>query len=73
MTVYIPRIGPMVAAATGDYSEPVRFLLRIRRLMTRLGRQDEFAREIEELRSTFKRKRNFLKLLDEKLPAPKGS
>lgn len=63
----------MVAAATGDYSEPVRFLLRIRRLMTRLGRQDEFAREIEELRSTFKRKRNFLKLLDEKLPAPKGS
>lgn len=61
----------MVAAATGDYSEPVRFLLRIRRLMTRLGRQDEFAREIEELRSTFKR--NFLKLLDEKLPAPKGS
>ncbi len=73
LTVYTPRIGPMVAAATGDYSEPVRFLLRIRRLMTRLGRQDEFAREIEELRSTFKRKRNFLKLLDEKLPAPKGS
>ena len=26
LTVYTPRIGPMVAAATGDYSEPVRFL-----------------------------------------------
>ena len=72
LSVYGPRVGPMVAAATGDYSEPVRLLLRIKRLMTRLGRQDEFAREIEELRSTFKRKRNFLKLLDENLPAPKG-
>lgn len=73
LKVYSPRVGPMVAAATGDYSEPVRLLLRVKRLMTRLGRQDEFAREIEDLRSTFKRKRNFLKLLDEKLPAPKGS
>ena len=73
LKVYRPRIGPLVAAANGDYSEPVRLLLRVKRLMTRLGRQDEFARDIEGLRSTFKRKRNFLKLLDEKLPAPKGS
>lgn len=73
LKVYSPRVGPMVAAATGDYSEPVRLLLRVKRLMTRLGRQDEFARDIEDLRSTFKRKRNFLKLLNRKLPAPKGS
>ena len=71
--VYRPRVGPLVAAASGDYSEPVRLLLRVRRLMTRLGRQDEFARDIEILRSTYKRKRNFLKLLDEKMPTLKGS
>lgn len=73
LEVYRSRIGPLVAAASGDYSEPARLLLRVQKLMIRLGRQDEFARDVEHLRLTYKRKRNFLKLLDEKMPALKGS
>lgn len=74
LAVYRARIEPLVEPTTnGDYAEPVRLLLRVRRLMTRLGRQDEFARDVRHLRTTYKRKRNFLKLLDERFPDLKGS
>ena len=74
LEIYRARIAPLVEPTTnGDYAEPVRLLLRIQRLMTRLGRKDDFARDIKQLRATYKRKRNFLKLLDEKIPTLKGS
>jgi hypothetical protein len=34
--------------------------------MQRLGRQEEFAQQLAELRKTYKRKRNFIRLLDQK-------
>ena len=37
-------------------------------MMKRLGREEEFKRDLQHLRETYKRKRNFLKLLDEKIP-----
>lgn len=67
LQVYRARIDPLVEQTTGDYTEPVRLLLRIRALAHRLGQDADFAADIQGLRTTYKRKRNLLKLLDEKL------
>jgi uncharacterized Zn finger protein len=67
LKIYRARIDPLVDPTTnGDYIEPVRLLLKIQRLMKRMGREDEFQHDLQQLRETYKRKRNFLKLLGEK-------
>ena len=65
LAVYQSRVEPLIEPVTnGDYEEPVRRLLVVRDLMRRLGREGEFAEYVADLRAEFKRKRNFLKLLD---------
>ena len=65
LEIYRARIEPLVEPTTnGDYAEPVRLLLKIQCLMKRLGREEEFTGDLQRLRETYKRKRNFLKLLD---------
>jgi uncharacterized Zn finger protein len=48
------------------YAEAVELLVRVHELMKRLGRQEEFAQQLAQLRNTYKRKRNFIRLLDQK-------
>lgn len=67
LKIYRARVAPLVDQTTGDYTEPVRLLLRSQKLAHRLGKDADFAADVQALRTTYKRKRNFLKLLDQKL------
>lgn len=65
--VYLKYGEAGVAATTnGRYEEPVRLLAKAAALMKRLDRSAEFVRQMEALRSKFKIKRNFIKLLEQK-------
>jgi uncharacterized Zn finger protein len=46
------------------YEQAVELLSRIRKLLAQLGRKTEFDDYLVALRVEFKRKRNFIKLLD---------
>jgi uncharacterized Zn finger protein len=46
------------------YQEAYELLLKVRRLMRRLDREQEFDEYLELLRAEYKRKRNFMKLLN---------
>ena len=59
ISLLLPQTG------TGVYSEAIDFLRKIRDLLSVLGRADEFARYTAELRALHRRKRNFIKLLDQ--------
>lgn len=59
----IPLILPQTGS--GDYPEAIRFLRKIQDLLSVLGRADEFPRYTAELRVMHRRKRNFIKLLDQ--------
>lgn len=50
----------------GRYEDAVALLEQAAGLMHRLGRSEEFARTLETLRATYRAKRNFTKLLDER-------
>ena len=47
-----------------DYAGAVRLVRRVRELMIRIGRGEEFAGYLAELRAVYKRKRNLMTLLD---------
>ena len=47
------------------YREATKLVRKIRKLMDESGREDKFPEYIEHLRTEFKRKRNFMKMLDE--------
>ena len=47
------------------YEEAVKLLCKIHNLMIRLGRDADFEDYLVALRVEYKRKRNFIKLLDE--------
>jgi uncharacterized Zn finger protein len=65
LVVYQERIEPLVNQTNNKaYEEAYKLLLRVRELMNRLGRQDEFDEYLEIIRLEYKRKRNFMKLLD---------
>lgn len=53
-----------------DYSGVVRLVRRMRELMSRIGREREFAAYLDEIRTVYKRKRNLMKLLDRVKTAP---
>ncbi len=65
--VYLQR-GEMAVAEVRDgrYGEAVELLEKAAALMRRLGRREEFIRDLERLRETYRIKRNFTKLLDER-------
>ena len=59
------RIEPLVNQTDNKaYRKAYELLLKVRTLMRRLGRQAEFEEYVELLRLEYKRKRNFMKLLD---------
>jgi uncharacterized Zn finger protein len=65
LAVYQERIEPLVNQTNNKaYEEAYELLLRVRELLDHLGRQDEFDEYMELIRLEYKRKRNFMKLLD---------
>ena len=65
LSVYQARIEPTLDHTNNEaYRKAVEFLRKVRALMARLGRSAEFSRYLESIRVAYKRKRNFIKLLD---------
>lgn len=63
--IYQEMIAPILKQANNSaYEEDVKLLQKIRELMSRLDRVSEFEDYVEALRVEYKRKRNFIKLLD---------
>lgn len=63
--VYQELIGPTIAPTNNTaYGEAIKLLNKMHKLASRLNREPEFADLIIDLRSTYKAKRNFIKLLD---------
>lgn len=70
LAIYQARIEPALNLTNDEgYRRAVEFLRKVRGLMARLGRAEEFSRYLESIRAAFKRKRNFIKMLDRALPA----
>lgn len=65
LSIYRERIAPLVELTNNSaYEQAVELLSKIGKLMERLGRETEFDDYLASLRVEFKRKRNFIKLLD---------
>ncbi len=65
LAIYQERIEPLVNRTNNKaYTRAYELLLKVRTLMCRLGCQAEFEEYVELLRLEYKRKRNFMKLLD---------
>jgi uncharacterized Zn finger protein len=65
LTIYQERIEPLVHQTDNKaYRKAYELLLKVRTLMCHLGREAEFEEYVELLRLEYKRKRNFMKLLD---------
>lgn len=65
LAIYQERIEPLINQTNNKaYREAYKLLLKVRTLMRRLGRGAEFDEYVELLRLEYKRKRNFVKLLD---------
>jgi uncharacterized Zn finger protein len=63
--IYQEMIAPILKQANNAaYEEAVKLLQKIRELISRLDRVTEFEDYVEALRVEYKRKRNFIKLLD---------
>lgn len=63
--IYQEMIAPTLKQANnGAYAEAVKLLQKIRELMGRLGRVTDFEDYLAALRVEYKRKRNFMKLLE---------
>ena len=66
LAIYQERIEPLVNQTNNRaYKEAYDLLLRVREILDRLGRDAEFEEYVNLLRLEYKRKRNFMKLLDE--------
>jgi uncharacterized Zn finger protein len=65
LSIYRERIAPLVEMTNNAaYEQAVELLHKIRKTLDRLGRETEFDDYLVALRVEFKRKRNFIKLLD---------
>ncbi len=65
LAIYQEKIEPLVNQTDNKaYRRAYELLLKVRTLMRCLGRQAEFDEYVELLRLEYKRKRNFMKLLD---------
>jgi uncharacterized Zn finger protein len=65
ITVYQERIGPLVEQTNNQaYAEAAGVLRKIKKLMKQLGEQVAFQEYLDTIRMTYKRKRNFMKLLE---------
>ena len=65
LSIYKERIAPLVEMTNNTaYEEAVEILRKVSKLMARLDRETEFDDYLAALRVEYKRKRNFIKLLD---------
>ncbi|MBA3565122.1 MAG: hypothetical protein H0W33_14180 [Gammaproteobacteria bacterium] len=65
IAVYRRLIGPIVQRTNNDaYAEAAKLLRRIERLQEKLGEQAEFREYLAQVRTEYKPKRNFIKLLE---------
>ena len=65
ITVYQKLVGPIVERTNNSaYAEAVVLIRRMKNLLNRPGESEEFRQYLTTLRTEFKRKRNFMKLLD---------
>jgi uncharacterized Zn finger protein len=63
--IYRMLIGPIVERTNNDaYAQAAGLLRRVKRLMGQLGEEGEFRQYLARIRTEYKRKRNFMKLLD---------
>ena len=66
IVVYQTLVGPIVGRTDNRaYAEAIVLIRRMKKLMNGPGESEEFQQYLETLRTEFKRKRNFMKLLDE--------
>jgi uncharacterized Zn finger protein len=66
LAIYEKRIEPLIEQTNNAaYKAAYELLVRVRDLMRRLDRQAEFEEYLELLRAEYKRKRNFMKLLEQ--------
>ncbi len=70
MLVYRDEIKRLLdnAGYSPDYTAVVRLVRHVRELMNRIGREEEFAAYLNELRTVYKRKRNLMKMLERVKP-----
>lgn len=65
LAVYESRIEPLIEQTNGAaYKEACELLAKVGDLMRRLDREEEFEEYLELIRTEYKRKRNFVKLLE---------
>jgi uncharacterized Zn finger protein len=65
IAVYSQQLKPALQSAQQSaYEEAVDNLRKIRKLMTRIGKQAEFASFVRSIRAQYKPRRNLMKLLD---------
>ncbi|KRT54849.1 DUF6880 family protein [endosymbiont of Ridgeia piscesae] len=65
VAIYQKLIGPIVERTNNDaYAEAAALLSRVEKLMGRLGDKAEFRHNLLQIREKYKRKRNFMKLLE---------
>jgi uncharacterized Zn finger protein len=65
IAVYQKLISPIVDRTNNDaYAEAAGLLRRVEKLMNALGERDEFRQHLSRVRVEYKRKRNFMKLLE---------
>jgi uncharacterized Zn finger protein len=65
IAVYRKQIGPLVEQTNNEaYAEAVNLLHKVEKLMNQLGEQAAFKQYLDTLRIEYKRKRNFMKLLE---------
>lgn len=67
LSIYQPAIEPLINAGNNDtYRQAVDLLSKVKGLMTRLNRLDEFDTLLNHLATTYKRRRNFIALLKQR-------
>ena len=66
IAVYQRQVGPIVGLTNNKaYAEAVVLIRRIGNLMNGSGDREDFLQYLATLRTDFKRKRNFMQMLDE--------
>ena len=70
LAVYQTLVEPAIGRKNNEsYRRAVSLVQKIRTLLARLNRQDEWLRYVESLRTTHRRKKNFMELLEQGLTA----
>lgn len=63
--IYLKQAEAIVPSRSGDYEDAVALLIKAAAVMRRMGQGPEFLRRLEALRTTYKARRNFIKLVEQ--------